>query len=316
MKVSSVSDESSAESGGIKKDDIILTTVMEHHSNLLPWRRLAKEKGARVEMIPVKENGDLDMTAAADLINDKVKLLTFSSMSNVLGTINPVKELIDLADSRGIPVCVDGAQSVVHQQTDVTAMGCSFFVFSSHKLYAPSGVGVLYIAPGIRDQISPYQVGGGMVLALDEKGDVWKKGVAALEAGTPNIAGVLGLGSAITYLSAIGMESITAYDTVLTKYGRDGLSKIPGVKNFGEPGKQGGVLSFSIEDIHAHDIAQFLAGENIAVRAGQHCASLLLNALGQKAVIRIGFGIYNNHKDIDRLLLALEKAKEFFKHVS
>ncbi|XOU94024.1 MAG: aminotransferase class V-fold PLP-dependent enzyme [Candidatus Kerfeldbacteria bacterium] len=299
----------------IKKGDVILVTEMEHHANLLPWRELAKQKKAIIKYVPVKSNGRLDMVKLDKMLTSKVKLLAITHMSNVLGTINPIKKIVTKAHKKGIKVMVDGAQAAPHFPVDVTDLDADFYAFSPHKMLAPSGVGILYAKEEILESMNPFLTGGSMIAHVTHKEAEWNEIPFKFEAGTPNIEGVIGFGSAIDYLNSIGMKNIFKHEQKITKIALRELSKVEGLKIMGpkESKDRGAVFAFTLDDIHPHDMATMLDELNIAIRAGHHCAQPLHQSLGIEATTRASFYLYNTEEDIKKLVRALIKVKKLFK---
>jgi cysteine desulfurase/selenocysteine lyase len=294
--------------------DVVLSTVMEHHSNIVPWQILAEEKGFTIKYVPVLENGTLDMAVYQQLLAENpVKLVNVMQVSNVLGTINPVKEMAQLAHEHVALILVDGAQSVPHMPVDVQDLDVDFFVFSSHKMAGPTGIGVLYGKRDILTDMPPYQGGGDMISRVTLEGSTWNDLPYKFEAGTPSIAEAIGLGAAIDYLSSIGMDKIHRYEQMLTEYALERLTEVTGVTIYGpQAGQKGAVAAFTLEGVHAHDVAQVLDSYGIAVRAGHHCAMPLHDFLCVKATARASFYFYNTYEDIDTLAVSLEKVKTTF----
>lgn len=292
-------------------DEIILTE-MEHHSNLIPWQLITREKGATLRFIPLNDDGTLDFCSVGDLMTERTKFIAITHMSNVFGTINPVRGLIRKAHRRGIPVLLDGAQSVPHLPTDVLDLDCDFLAFSGHKMCGPTGIGVLYAKEKWLEQMEPYQGGGEMIGAVWLDRATWNELPYKFEAGTPNIAGAIGLGAAIDYLSSVGMADITRYEQEITTYASLKLHKIDGIKIYGKAPERGGIISFNVDSIHPHDMAQFLDNRGIAVRAGHHCAQPAMRKLGLAATTRASFYFYNTFEEVDQFVEAVKKAKEFF----
>lgn len=293
-------------------DEIILS-MMEHHANLIPWQVLAAKTGAVLRFIPLNAAGELDLQAYQQLLNERTRLVAVTHVSNVLGTINPIAEISALAHAYQIPVIVDGAQAVPHLPVDVQALDCDFYVFSSHKMYGPMGIGVLYGKEKLLESLPPYQTGGGMISEVTLTEARYQILPAKLEAGTPNVAGAVGLQAAIHYLQQYSMPEIAQYEQALLQYAKLQLAEIPGLKLIGAPHEQAGVLSFVIAGIHPHDIATALDSMGIAVRAGHHCAMPLMEYLQLPATTRISLGIYNTQGDIDRLIVGLEQVVHLFK---
>jgi len=296
----------------IQKNDLILTTEMEHHSNLVPWQQLAKEKGAKLKFIPIIKEGILDLDQAKKLFNEKPKLFACTHISNVLGTINPIKELIQLAHAQKTIVLIDGAQSIPHLSINVKDLDCDFFVASGHKMLAPTGIGFLYGKKELLEKMSPFLFGGDMIKEVSYQDASWNDLPWKFEAGTPDIAGVIGLGAAIDYLQSIGIENIHNYEQELTKYALEQLQKIPQVRIVG-PKDRAGVIAFNVGDIHAHDLTTIFDSESIAIRSGHHCAQPLTEKLGEAATARMSFYLYNTKEEIDQAIKAIHKAKKVFK---
>ncbi len=296
----------------LKPDDEIILTIMEHHSNIVPWQLIAAKTGAKLKFVTVDSNGALDLDHYRSLLSDKTKLVSCTHVSNVLGTVNPIKEIVQEAKAVGAITLVDGAQSVPHMPVNVTDLGCDFYAFSSHKLGGPTGVGVLYANPDIMQELPPYMGGGDMIEFVTTEGASWAELPSKFEAGTPNIAGVVGLGEAIDYLTSIGMENIHNYEQKLTEYTLEKLQEIPSIKIYGNAEKRAGVISFALEEVHAHDIAHFLSQKSVCTRAGHHCAQPLMNHFGVDSTTRISFYIYNDTSDIDRFIEALNEVRLFF----
>ncbi len=299
----------------IKKNDVILVTEMEHHANLLPWRELAKYKKAIIKYVPVNKNGRLDLAKMDKLMTSKVKLLAITHMSNVLGTINPIKQIVAKAHKKNIKVMVDGAQAVPHFPVDVTDLDADFYAFSPHKMLAPSGVGILYAKEEILENMKPFLTGGSMIAHVTHQEAEWNDIPFKFEAGTPNIEGVIGFGAALDYLSSIGMKNVFRHEQKITKIALKKLSAVEGLKIMGpkDAKDRGAVFSFTLDEIHPHDMATLLDEENIAIRAGHHCAQPLHQSLGVEATTRASFYLYNTEKDIDKLVIALNKIKKIFK---
>jgi cysteine desulfurase/selenocysteine lyase len=297
----------------IRAGDEILLSEMEHHSNLIPWQLLATEKNARLKFIPFsKSNGTLQIANLENLLSDRTRIISVTHMSNVFGTINPVRGIIQKAHERGIPVLLDGAQAVPHLPTDVQELDCDFLAFSGHKMCGPTGIGVLYAREKYLEDMDPYQGGGEMISAVWLEKATWNEPPHKFEAGTPNIAGAIGLGAAIDYLSSIGMDNITRYEQKLTTYALSQMQKIKDMRIYGMAPFRGGVISFYLGDIHPHDMAQFLDSEGIAIRAGHHCAQPVMRKLGVPATARASFYFYNSYQEVDKLVESFQKAREFF----
>ncbi|MCL6452240.1 MAG: cysteine desulfurase [Alicyclobacillus sp.] len=298
-------------------DEIVLTAA-EHHSNLIPWQQVAKATGATLRYIPLQPDGTITLEDAAATINAKTKLVAIAHISNVLGTIHPVAELAKLAHAVGAVIVVDGAQSVPHMPTDVQALDCDFLAFSGHKMCGPTGVGVLYGKRRWLDEMEPTYFGGEMIDVVELYDATWKDTPWKFEGGTPIIAGAIGLGAAVDYLTAIGMDAIRAHDQELTDYALERLRSVPDLTIYGpvEAQQRGGLVTFNLGDIHPHDVSTVLDAEGVAIRAGHHCAQPLMRFLNVPATARASFYLYNTRSDIDALVHALHSAKEFFQHAT
>jgi cysteine desulfurase / selenocysteine lyase len=298
----------------LKPGDVVVSTVMEHHSNIVPWQILAAEKGCTVRYVPVLPNGTLDMDELARLLRDEpVKLVAVMHVSNVLGTINPVAQIAKMAHDAGALILVDGAQSVPHMSIDVQALDVDFFAFSGHKMIGPTGIGILYGKREYLDAMPPWQGGGDMISRVTLNGSTWNDLPYKFEAGTPIIAGAIGLGYAVDYLNKLGMNNVHAHECDVTAYALDRLAEVPGLTVYGpEADQKGAVAAFSMEGIHAHDVAQLLDAEGIALRAGHHCAMPLHDELGIPATARASFYLYNTTAEVDALIEGLYKAKKAF----
>ncbi len=296
-----------------KEGDEILITAMEHHSNIVPWQMLCEEKGARLRVAPISDEGELLLEEFEKLLNPRTRLVSVVHVSSVLGTVNPVKTIIEMAHRHGIPVLIDGAQSVPHIKIDVQELDCDFFVFSGHKMYGPTGVGVLYGKERLLEAMPPYQGGGGdMISSVSFAKTIYNELPYKFEAGTPNIAGAVGLGAAIDYLNQIVMENIAAHEHDLLDYATDALAEVSGLKIIGTAAEKSGVISFIMEGIHPHDIGTILDREGIAIRAGHHCAQPLMERLGLPATARASLGMYNTKHEINALVSGLNKVNEVF----
>ena len=294
-------------------DEVVLTE-MEHHANLVPWQEAAKRYGFTLKFIPLTSDHTLDMDAARALITPKTKAVSLVHASNALGTVNPVKGLAALAHAVGAVMILDAAQSAAHLKLDVRDLDCDFLAFSAHKTYGPTGVGVLYGKKALFEKLEPARYGGDMIREVKLESSTWNESPWKFEAGTPNIAGVIGLGAALEYLMGIGMEAVEAHDQALTAYAMEKLSAIPGAKIVGPTaGERIGAISFEVEGAHPHDLATLFDREGVAVRGGHHCAMPLMTKLGLAGTCRVSFGIYNEEKDVDALVDALAKAKATLK---
>ena len=298
----------------LKPGDVVISTVMEHHSNIVPWQILAAEKGFTIKYVPVTPDGMLDMEAFGRLLRDEpVKLVTVVHVSNVLGTVNPVADIVRQAHAVGALVMVDGAQSVPHMPVDVQALDVDFFAFSGHKMVGPTGIGILYGKREHLEAMPPWMGGGDMIARVRLEGSTWNELPYKFEAGTPIIAGAIGLGHAVDYLSALGMDKIHAHEQMMTAYALERLAEVPGLTMYGpEAGQKGAVAAFTMEGIHPHDLAQLLDAEGIAVRAGHHCAMPLHDELGIPATTRASFYLYNTPAEVDALIEGLYQAKTTF----
>lgn len=294
----------------LKKGDAILISEMEHHSNLVPWQMIAEKHSAELRVIPLKENGDLDYTTLAELLDESVKLVAITHMSNSLGTINRVEDVIEQAHKLNIPVLLDGAQSIAHLPIDVQALDCDFFVFSGHKIYAPTGIGVLYAKSDILEGMKPYQGGGDMILNVTFEGTDFNEIPYRFEAGTPNVEGAVGLAAAIDYISELGMESIDKYERALTTYAYDKLTSIEGLKIIGDAEDRGSIISFILEGIHPHDVGTIMDMEGVAVRTGHHCTQPVMDCYHIPATTRISLSFYNTEEEIDIIVATINKVKE------
>ena len=296
----------------LNEGDEILISEMEHHANIVPWQIACEQTGAVLKVIPVLDDGSLDISAFEALLSEKTKLLSIVHISNALGTINPIKSMIDKAHALGVPVLVDGAQSAPHMKVDVKDLDCDFYVFSGHKLFAPTGVGVLYGKEKWLEQLPPYQSGGDMIEKVDFGGTTFKGLPGKFEAGTPNIAGVIGLSQAIQYLQKLDREGAMAHEDALLIQATEGLAQIDGLRLIGTAKEKASIVSFVFDDIHAHDVGTFLDAGGIAIRTGHHCTMPLLKRFNVPATARASFAFYNNSNDIDCLVESLKKMKSFF----
>jgi cysteine desulfurase/selenocysteine lyase len=296
----------------IKSGDEIVLTTMEHHANIVPWQMLAEKCGAKIRVAAISDEGTLDLEHLERLLGPRTKLLAFTEVSNALGTINPVSKLTALAKERGITTLVDGAQAAPHQPVDVAALGCDFYAFSGHKVFGPSGAGVLYGRLPLLEAMPPFLGGGDMIESVSFEGTTFAPVPQKFEAGTPNIASVIGLGAAIGYLEAIGMDQIAAYEQTLLAYATERLEQIPGLRIIGTAKEKAAVISFVLDDAHPHDIGTILDREGIAIRTGHHCAQPLMKRMAVPATARASLAFYNTAHDVDRLIAALEKTQEIF----
>jgi len=289
--------------------DEILVTTMEHHANIVPWQLVAERTGARLRAVPITGDGELDIEATLAMLGERVKLFAFTHVSNVLGTVNPVRLLADAAHARGIPVLVDGSQAVPHMAVDVQALGCDFYAFTGHKLYGPTGTGVLWARRELLESMPPLFGGGEMIEQVGIERSSYARPPYRFEAGTPNIAGFIGLGAAVRWLEDIGMARIAAREAELGAYMLARLSAVDGLRLLGEARERAPVFTFVIDGVHAHDLATLLDHEGVAVRSGQHCAHPLLQAFGVAAAARASLSFYNTFEEIDAFIVALEKVR-------
>jgi len=296
----------------VTADDEIILSEMEHHSNLVPWQILAHEVGAKLKFIPFKDDGTIDFPVFERLISGRTKLVAITHMSNVFGTINPIKKIIRLSHDRGVPVLLDAAQSVPHLPVDVEFLDCDFLAFSGHKMIGPTGIGVLYGKTQRLQNMNPYQGGGEMINSVWLENSTWNEIPHKFEAGTPDISGAIGLGAAIDYLNDIGMTNVALYEQELTTYALEKMRSIKDLQIYGEAPERGGVISFNIGNIHPHDLSHFLDQQGIAVRAGHHCAQPVMRKLNIAATTRASFYFYNTKQEIDTFVEELENAIKFF----
>ena len=292
--------------------DEIIVSEMEHHSNIVPWWMLCREKGATLRVIPMNDRGELRLDAYQTLFSPRTKLVSFVHISNVLGTVNPAIEIARIARERGVPVHIDGAQAVPHQRVDVQAIGCDFYTFSGHKMFAPTGIGVLYGRETLLDAMPPYHGGGSMIQQVDFDEITYADLPNKFEAGTPNIAGSIGLGAAIDYLNSIDFDGAARYEAHLLEYAHAALREVPGLKLIGAAEHKVGVLSFVLSDIHPHDVGTILDLAGVAVRAGHHCAQPIMKHYDIPATTRASLAFYNTREDIDALVAGLYKVREVF----
>ncbi|MFI3136752.1 MAG: cysteine desulfurase [Methylococcaceae bacterium] len=296
----------------IKAGDEIIITAMEHHSNIVPWQMLCAETGAVLKVAPMNLQGELIYAEFEALLNTKTKLVAITHMSNALGTINPVERIIAAAHAQNIPVLLDGAQAIPHMTVDVQALDCDFYVFSGHKLYAPSGIGILYGKQALLEAMPPYQGGGDMIKTVSFDKSTYAGLPHKFEAGTPSIADTIALGAAIDYLQAIGMDAIAAYEAELLAYATEQARKIPQLRIIGEAAEKGAILSFALDKIHPHDIGTMLDSLGIAIRAGHHCAMPVMDFYGVPATARASFAMYNTKEEIDVLMQGIKSLIEVF----
>lgn len=296
----------------LKPGDEILLSGMEHHSNIVPWQLVAEQTGAVIRVIPVTDDGELDMPAYAQLLNERTRFVGVCHVSNALGTVNPVQEIIRQAHDRGAVVLIDGAQAVAHQLVDVQALDCDFYVFSGHKLYGPTGIGALYGRKNLLDAMPPWQGGGDMIHTVSFERSTFAETPQKFEAGTPNIAGAIGLDAAIAYVQEAGIDQISAHEAALVLHASEVLAEVPGLRFIGQARERAGIVSFVVDGIHPHDLGTILDMEGVAIRAGHHCAMPLMTRFGLPGTARASFALYNSIEDIDTLVAALHKARRLF----
>jgi cysteine desulfurase/selenocysteine lyase len=294
----------------IGSGDEVVITAMEHHSNIVPWQLLCEEKGARLRIAPINDRGELQLDEFEKLLSPKTKIVAIGHLSNALGTINPVREIVRMAHAHNIPVLVDGAQAAPRMQVDVQELDCDFYALSGHKLYAPTGIGVLYGKMELLEAMPPWQGGGDMIASVTFEKTVYNRLPYKFEAGTPNIADTIGLGAAIEYLSDLGLEQIEQHEADLLNYATQSVGAIPGVRLVGTAKEKAGVLSFVMDEIHPHDIGTILDSEGIAVRTGHHCAQPVMQRFNIPATARASFGLYNTRQEIDALVAGIHKVQE------
>jgi len=296
----------------VRAGDEVLITAMEHHSNIVPWQMLCEQVGAKLKVAPINDAGELLVDELSNLLNAKTKLLAITHVSNALGTVNPMKDVIAVAHSAGVPVVVDGAQAIPHQRIDVRELDCDFYTFSSHKMYGPTGIGVLYGKLDLLNAMPPYQGGGDMIKSVTFEGTIFNDIPYKFEAGTPNIADGIAFGAAVEYLSSLDWQALSIYEHGLLQYATERVKEIDGVRIIGTAREKAGVLSFVMEGVHPHDIGTILDQEGIAVRTGHHCAQPVMQRFGIPATVRASFGLYNTREEVDALVKSLQKVKEIF----
>ena len=297
---------------GLGAGDKILITHLEHHSNIVPWQLVCEQTGAELVVVPMNQDGELDTDALNSQLNEDVYILAIAHVSNALGTINPVKDVIAKARSMQVPVLLDGAQAVPHMQVDVQALDCDFYAFSGHKMFGPTGVGVLYGRETLLDAMPPYQGGGDMILEVTFDGTIYNELPYKFEAGTPNISGVIGLGAAVDYLLSVGMSNVAQHEEQLLAYMTNELLQVEGMRLFGTAKDKASVQSFLVDDIHSHDLGTILDHQGVAIRTGNHCAMPVMSFYGISGTARASLALYNDREDIDRLVEAVKKARELF----
>ena len=292
--------------------DEILISEMEHHSNIVPWQLTAERTGTTLNYIPVTETGELDLSEPEHYFKPNTKIVSITHISNVLGTINPVKKLAEMAHEMGALFIVDGAQGVPHLQVNVQDLGCDFYAFSGHKMLGPTGIGALWGKTELLNEMDPFMGGGEMIETVTMESSTWNEIPYKFEAGTPNFAQAVGLGAAVDYLKTIGMSTIAEHEKTLTAYALNKINQIEGIRIHGSADERAGVISFNVDGIHPHDLAQFLNEDNIALRVGHHCAQPLLSTLGETATARLSFYIYNDESDVDKFYNSLTNIRKYF----
>jgi cysteine desulfurase/selenocysteine lyase len=297
----------------VRAGDEVVISAMEHHSNIVPWQLLCQRANAKLRVIPMDRNGDLILDEYRKLLNERTRIVAIPHVSNSLGTVNPIAQMIAVAHERGIPVLIDGAQAVPHFQVDVRALDADFYAFSGHKMFGPTGAGVLYARRALFESLPPYQGGGDMIASVTFEKTTYNVLPHRFEAGTPDIAGAVGLGAAIDYMHAIGLDAIESYEGEIVAYAADALASVPGVTLIGTPKQRAGAVSFTIDGIHPHDAGMILDHEGIAIRAGHHCTQPVMDFFGVPATNRASFAFYNTRAEVDRLVAAIDKVKEVFK---
>ncbi len=296
----------------VGEGDEVLITAMEHHSNIVPWQMLCQEKRAHLRVAPINNAGELELDAFERLLSPRTRIVAVAHVSNALGTVNPLRKIIQLAHAQGVPVLVDGAQAVPHMAVDVQALGCDFYAFSGHKIYGPTGIGVLYGKEEMLAEMPPYQGGGDMISSVTFEKTTYNVVPYKFEAGTPDIAGAIGLGAALNYISELGMDKVAAHGQELLAYATEMVSALPCVHLIGTARERAGVLSFVLEGVHPHDLGTILDREGIAIRTGHHCAQPVMDRFGISATARASFGIYNTKEEVDALVEGIRKAQGVF----
>ncbi len=296
----------------VGEGDEILISQMEHHSNIVPWQLVREQTGAVLKVAPINERGEIELEQFSNLLGPRTRFVALAHVSNALGTINMVQEMVRLARERGVPVLLDGAQAVPHLPVDVQELGCDFYAFSGHKMYAPTGIGALYGRRELLEEMGPYQGGGEMILSVTFEKTTYNRVPHKFEAGTPNIAGAIGLGTAIDYLLGLDLQAVRAHEDELLEYATKEVSKVPSVRLIGTAASKTGVLSFLLGEIHAHDVGTVLDQEGIAIRTGHHCAQPVMDRFGVTATARASFAVYNTTEEVDRLVEGLHRTLEIF----
>jgi cysteine desulfurase / selenocysteine lyase len=293
-------------------DEIVLTTL-EHHSNIVPWQMVAEEKGAKIRVVPINDRGELVIEEYLRLLGPRTKLVGVGHVSNALGTINPVREMIEAAHAKGIPVLLDGAQAAPHMKLDMQALDCDFYAFSGHKMFGPTGIGILYAKADWLEKMQPYKGGGDMILSVTFEKTTYNVPPGKFEAGTPPIAAAITLGAAVDYIGGIGLEHIHAHETDLLDYATDQVNRLPGVRIVGTAEKKAAVLSFVVDGVHPHDVGTLLNEDGIAVRTGHHCTQPVMQRFGIPATSRASFAFYNTHAEVDALVAGIKRVQKVFK---
>ncbi|HXR19449.1 MAG TPA: cysteine desulfurase [Steroidobacteraceae bacterium] len=298
--------------GHLKAGDEVLITYLEHHANIVPWQMICAATGAKLRAAPLTSAGELDMPAFKQLLSPRTRLIAIAHVSNALGTVLPVQEIVRLAHAHGVPVLVDGAQAIAHATVDVRALDCDFYAFSGHKVYGPTGIGVLYGREALLEAMPPWQGGGEMILSVSIEASTYNALPAKFEAGTPNISGAIGLGAALEYVEGLGREAIAAHEHGLLELASTRLAGLPGLRLVGTAAGKAAVVSFTMQGVHPHDIGTILDSEGIAIRTGHHCAMPVMQFYGLPATARASFGCYNNAHDVERLVEGVRKVRELF----
>lgn len=293
-------------------DEIVLTTL-EHHSNIVPWQMVAEEKGAKIRVVPINDRGELIIAEYLKLLGPRTKLVSVGHVSNALGTINPVREMIEAAHAKGIPVLLDGAQAAPHMKLDMQALDCDFYAFSGHKMFGPTGIGILYAKADWLERMQPYKGGGDMILSVTFEKTTYNVPPGKFEAGTPPIAAAITLGAAVDYIGSIGLEHIHAHETDLLDYATDQVNRLPGVRIVGTAEKKAAVLSFVVDGVHPHDVGTLLNEDGIAVRTGHHCTQPVMQRFGIPATSRASFAFYNTQAEVDALVAGIKRVQKVFK---
>ncbi len=296
----------------VREGDEILISGMEHHSNIVPWQMVCERTGARLRVLPITDRGELVVDELRGLLTGRTRMLAVTHVSNALGTVNPIREIVELAHAHDVPVLVDGAQAAYHLPVDVQALGCDFYVVTGHKLYGPTGIGALYGRLDWLEAMPPYQGGGDMIASVTFEKTTYNEVPHKFEAGTPNIAGVVGLHAALEYLTGLGMHQVAAYERDLLAYGTEALEEVPGLRLIGTARQKASILSFVLEGVHPHDIGTIVDQEGVAIRTGHHCAQPVMERFGIPATARASLAIYNTRAEIDALVRALQRVREVF----